>query len=96
MAKKFTKWDIASHLKTEQEIAEYLEACFEEAGDDHLFIAKAIGDIARARGMSQVARKAKITKSTLDKAFSADGSPEFSIVLRTISALGLRLHVSIA
>ena len=57
MALKLRKWDTAEHLKTEEEMALYLEACLEEAGDDAAFIAKALGDIARAKGMTQLAKE---------------------------------------
>ena len=73
-------------------MAAYLEACFEEAGGDAAFIAKAIGDIARAKGMSQVARDAGLSRESLYKALSGDRSPGFDTILKVVEALGLRLH----
>jgi probable addiction module antidote protein len=67
-----------------------------EAGDDPTFVAKAIGDVARARGMSQIARDAGITREGLYKALSEEGNPRFGTVLKVLSALGLRLHVELA
>jgi len=93
MAKtKTTKYDIAEHLRTPEEMAAYFEACLEEANGDAAFIAKALGDIARAKGMSQVAREAGVSRESLYKALSGDRVPSFDTILRVISALGLRLH----
>lgn len=74
MTEKFTQWDSAEYLKTEEDMSEYLNACIEEAGDDPAFIAKALGTIARARGMSQVARDAGISRESLYRSFSGSGS----------------------
>jgi len=87
-----TKYDIAEHLRTPREMAAYLDACFEEAEGDAAFIAKAIGDIARAKGMSQVARDAGLSRESLYKALSGDRSPGFDTILKVIEALGLKLH----
>ena len=93
MAKtKTTKYDIAEHLRTPEEMAAYLEACLEEANGDAAFIAKALGDIARAKGMSQVARDAGLSRESLYKALSGDRSPNFDTILKVIGALGLKLH----
>lgn len=73
-------------------MAAYLEACFEEADGDAAFIAKALGDIARAKGMSQVARDAGLSRESLYKALSGERSPGFETVLKVIKALGLKLH----
>jgi len=73
-------------------MAAYLEACFEEAGGDASFIAKALGDIARARGMSQVARDAGLSRESLYRALSGEHSPNFDTILKVIRALGLELH----
>lgn len=86
-----TKYDVAEHLRTPEEMAAYLEACLEEAGDDAAFIAKALGDIARAKGMAQVARDAGLSRESLYKALSGDRSPSFDTILKVISALGLKL-----
>ena len=95
MAKTITtSYDVAEHLRTSEEMAAYLEACFEEANGDASFIAKAIGDIARARGMSQVARDAGLSRESLYKALSGNRNPNFATIIKVISALGLKLHAS--
>ena len=93
MAKTITtRYDFAEHLRTPEEMAAYLEACFEEANGDAAFIAKALGDIARAKGMTQVARDAGLSRESLYKALSGDRSPSFDTILKVLSALGLKLH----
>jgi probable addiction module antidote protein len=87
-------WDSAEHLKTEEDIAEYFEACLREGGDDPAFIAHALGVIARARGMAQVARDTGISREGLYKALSAEGNPSFGTILKVVKALGLELHGS--
>jgi probable addiction module antidote protein len=86
------KWDSAEHLKTEEDMAQYLEACLEEAGDDAAFIAKALGNIARSRGMSQLAEDTGLGRESLYKALSGEGNPSFATILKVINALGLKLH----
>jgi probable addiction module antidote protein len=93
---KITRYDIAEHLRTPEEMAAYLEACLEEAGDDATFVAKALGDIARAKGMSQVARDAGLSRESLYKALSGDRSPDFDTILKVLGALGLKLHAEAA
>jgi probable addiction module antidote protein len=88
---KTRRWDIQEHLKTEDDIRLYLEACFEEAGDDPAFIAKALGDVARARGMTELARKTGLARDTLYKALSGEGNPSFGTVMKVCTALGVRL-----
>jgi probable addiction module antidote protein len=93
MAKTITtRYDVAEHLRTPKEMAAYLEACLEEANGDAAFIAKALGDIARARGMSQVARDAGLSRESLYKALSGERSPAFETILKVMKALGLKLH----
>ena len=87
-----TRYDIAEHLRTPEEMAAYLEACLEEANGDAAFIAKALGDIARARGMSQVARDAGLSRESLYKALSGERSPNFDTILKVVAALGMKLH----
>ena len=89
---KLRKWDIVEHLKTEEDMVLYFEACLEE-GDPSLITA-ALGDIARAKGMSQVARDAGLSREGLYKALSGEGNPEFATVLKVVKTLGLRLHVT--
>lgn len=89
---KTTVYDVAEHLRTPEDMAAYLEACMEEAGGNAAFIAKALGDIAKAKGMTQVARDAGLSRESLYKALSGERSPGFDTVLRVIDALGLQLH----
>jgi probable addiction module antidote protein len=87
-----TRYDVSEHLRTPEEMAAYLEACLEEADGDAAFVAKALGDIARAKGMSHVAREAGLSRESLYKALSGERSPDFDTVLKVMGALGLRLH----
>ncbi len=97
MAKTTTsKYDVAEHLRTPEEMAAYLEACLEDANGDAAFIAKALGDIARAKGMSQVARDAGLSRESLYKALSGERSPDFDTILKVVNALGLKLHAEAA
>lgn len=91
-----TRYDVAEHLRTPEEMAAYLEACLEEADGDAAFIAKALGDIARAKGMSQVARDAGLSRESLYKALSGDRAPSLDTVLKVIGALGIKLHAEAA
>lgn len=84
--------DLVEHLRTPAEMATYLEACWEEAHGDATLIAKALGDMARAKGMSQVARDTGLSRESLYKALSGERSPSFDTILKVISALGLKLH----
>jgi len=93
---KTSRYDIADHLRSPEEMAAYLEACLEEAGGDAAFIAKALGDIARAKGMSQVARDAGLSRESLYKALSGERSPDFETILRVVNALGIKLHAEAA
>ena len=92
MAETFTRWDPVDHLHTEEDQALYLEACLSEDPGDGSLIRVALGDIARARGMSQLARDTGISRDGLYKALSPSGNPEFSTVLKVLKALGLRLR----
>jgi probable addiction module antidote protein len=93
MAKTRTKkWDAAEHLKTDEDMAAYLEAALEE--NDPVLVAAALGDIARAKGMSELARQTGLGRESLYKALSPGGNPEFSTVLKVVKALGLRLHAT--
>lgn len=91
-----TRYDVAEHLRTREEMAAYLEACIEEADGDAAFIAKALGDIARAQGMTQVARDAGLSRESLYKALSGDRAPAFDTILKVMGALGLKLHAEAA
>ena len=87
-----TRYDVTEHLRTQEEMAAYLEACLAEPGADAAFIAKALGDIARAKGMTQVARDAHVSRESLYKALSGERSPDFDTILKVLDALGLKLH----
>ena len=93
---KISRYDVAEYLQTPEEMAAYLEACIEEADGDAAFIAKALGDIARAKGMSQVARDTGLSRESLYKALSGDRSPSFDTILKVVHALGLKLHAEAA
>jgi probable addiction module antidote protein len=94
MTEQFTRWDSAEYLKTEEDMANYLDACMEEAGDDPAFIAKALGTIARAGSMTQVARDAGLSRESLYRALSGEGNPDFGTILKVVKSLGLKLHAS--
>jgi probable addiction module antidote protein len=85
-------YDVAEHLRTPEEMAAYFDACIQEANGDAAFIAKSLGDIARAKGMSQVALDSGLSRESLYKALSGKQSPDFNTILKVIAALGLRLH----
>lgn len=91
MKRKFSKYDVADYLKSEEDMALYLEACFEEAGDDAAFISAALGDIARAHGMTEIASATGLTREGLYKTLSKDGNPSFAAILKVMKALGLKL-----
>jgi probable addiction module antidote protein len=94
MGIKLKKWDVVDHLQSEEEMVLYLEACFDEDPGDGSLIRAALGDIARARGMAQLARDTGLTREGLYKALSPEGNPEFSTVVKVLHALGLRLHAA--
>jgi probable addiction module antidote protein len=93
---KTSAYDVAEHLRTPEEMAAYLDAWLEEAPDDVSGIARALGDIARAKGMSQVARDAGLSRESLYRALSQDGNPSFATILKVARALGVRLHAQAA
>ena len=91
----FVPYDVAEHLRTPEEMAAYLDAWLEEAPDDVGGLARALGDIARAKGMTQVAKVTGLSRESLYRALSADGNPSFATVLKVTKALGLRLHAQV-
>lgn len=93
---KITPYDVAEHLRTPEEMAAYLDAWLEEAPDDAAGIARALGDIARAKGMTQVAKDAGLSRESLYRALSAEGNPSFATVLKVARALGVKLHAEVA
>ena len=94
MSKKLglKKFDVADFLDSETNIAAYMNAVLAEAGDDPAFIAQSLGHIARARGMSRIAKEAGLSRESLYRALSGDGNPEFGTILKVFKALGLRLQ----
>jgi probable addiction module antidote protein len=94
MKTKTRSYDAAEYLATEEEMAAYLEAAFEEG--EPALVVQALGTIAKARGMSQIARETGLGRESLYKALSLGGNPEFATVIKVIRALGIRLHAEIA
>jgi probable addiction module antidote protein len=90
---KTIPWDTTDYLKTDEDIAAYLEAVFEDG--DPALVAAALGDVARAKGMSQIAQAAGLGRESLYKALSPEGNPEFATVLKVMRALGLKLKVAV-
>jgi len=91
MALKTSKWDVAEFLDSEEKVFAYIEAAFEE-GDASL-VAAALGDIARARGMTKIAQEAGVSRESLYRALSADGNPEFGTIMKVMKAMGLQLSI---
>ena len=91
-----SRYDVAEHLHTREDMAAYLEASIEEADGDAAFVAKALGDIARARGMAQVASDTGLSRESLYKALSGERVPTFDTVLRVVGALGLKLRAEVS
>lgn len=89
-------YDVAEHLRTPEEMAAYLDACIIESDGDSAFIAKALGNIARAQGMTKVARDAGVSRESLYRALSGDRSPDFATILKVTKALGVQVHASAA
>ena len=87
-----TPWDPAEHLKSDEDMAAYLEAALDDG--DPTLVAAALGDIARAKGMTEVAREAGLGRESLYKALSPAGNPEFATIMKVVSALGLKLHAT--
>ncbi len=93
---KTMSYDVAEQLRTPEEMAAYLDAWFEEAPDDAVGIARALGDIARAKGMTQVAKDAGLSRESLYRALSVNGNPSFATVLKVARTLGVKLHAAAA
>ena len=90
MGEKLQIWDTADHLKTEKDIAYYLEAVIEE--NDPILFRAALDDVARSCGMTKVAKKTGLGRASLTKALSKGGNPSFDTVLKVLNAVGLRLY----
>lgn len=93
---KLAHYDVAKHLRSPEEMAAYLDAWFDEFPDDVSGIARAVGDIARAKGMTQIAKDAGLSRESLYRALSQEGNPSLSTILKVLAAVGLKLSVSVA
>jgi probable addiction module antidote protein len=91
-SESFTPYDSADYLTGIEDVAAYLEAAIEEAGDDPAFIAQALGTIARSGNVSELARRVDMSREGLYKALSAEGNPSFATIIKVTRALGLRIH----
>lgn len=96
MTLKLRKWDVVDQLNTEEDMRLYFEACLEEDPGDGSLIRAALGDIARARGMSQLARDTGLAREGLYKALSPEGNPEFSTIMKVVKALDLKFSSPMA
>lgn len=92
MTEKFSRWDVVDYLKTEEDIALYLEACLVEAGDDTHFIAKVLGEIVRARSMNQLAQDTGLSRDSLYRDLSGEGHPSMAVVRKIVQTLGMQWH----
>lgn len=93
MATEIRDYDVSEHLRTPEEMAAYLDACIAECDGDAAFVAKALGDHARAKGMAALARETGLGRESLYKALSEGGNPQLSTALKVAKALGLQLGV---
>lgn len=93
MPTKLKKYDVADHLRTPEEMAAYLEACIAESDGDTSLVIKALGDIARAKGMTQIAEETGLGRESLYKALSGEGNPQFDTIVKVARALGLEISV---
>ena len=94
MTVKFVPWDCAEILQTEEDILAFIEAALEE--NDPAFFAHALGIVARARGMTDIAKKSGLSRESLYKALSSEGNPSFDTIMKVMKALDLELHVGAA
>ena len=95
MTEKFSRYDTADYLKTDEDIALYFDACLEEDPGDGSLIRLALGDIARAKGMTRLAKDTGLSRENLYKALSQEGNPEFATIMKVTRALGIKLHAGI-
>jgi probable addiction module antidote protein len=87
------KWDVAEHLKSEDDVLAYLDAAMEEG--DLPFLYKALGDVARSRGMTEIAKRTGMSRESLYKALSDKGNPTLATVAHVLDAMGLRLSIAV-
>ena len=92
MSIKLSQWDSAAHLKTDEDIEAYSDACLEEAPDDAALIAKALGNVAKARGMTQLSKDTGLGRESLYKSLSGDNNPSFDTIFKVAQALGLKIR----
>ena len=96
MTEQLTRFDTVDYLKSPEDMAAYLDACFEEDPGDGSLIRAALNDIARAQGMTQIARDAGLGRESLYKALGSKGNPEFATIIKVMKALVLKLHATAA
>ena len=96
MSEQYSRWDSADYLKTEQDCADYFAMCVEDDPGDGSLIRQALGTIARARSMTQLAKDTGLAREGLYKALSPEGNPEFSTIMKVVKALGLKFSSTIA
>ena len=96
MTEQLTRFDTVDYLKSPEDMAAYLDACFEEDPGDGSLIRAALNDIVRAQGMTQIAREAGLGRESLYKALGSKGNPEFATIIKVMKALGLKLHATAA
>ncbi|ARA83052.1 addiction module antitoxin [Pseudomonas amygdali pv. tabaci str. ATCC 11528] len=94
MNNETTPFDTVDYLKTPEDMANYLDACLEEDSGDGLLVRAALNDIARAYGMTQIARDTGLGRESLYKALGANGNPEFTTIMKVVRAMGIKLHAS--
>lgn len=94
MTTNMTQWKLEDHLQTAEQQRLFLEAAFEEAGDDSAYIAQAIGAVARARGMTTLARETGLAREALYRSFSPKGNPNLATVMKVTQALGFKLTLT--
>ena len=94
MTEQLTRFDTVDYLKSPEDMAAYLDACFEEDPGDGSLIRAALNDIARAQGMTQIAREAGLGRESLYNALGSTGNPEFATIMKVMKALGLKLHAT--
>lgn len=92
MKTRFSPWDTAEYLTTDEDIAAYLDACFEEGGSDAGFVTRALANVVRAKGIEAIAERAGLAPERLHALLSHDADPGFGEILQVIHALGMRLH----
>jgi len=91
MKEKTTVWDMADHINTKEDVTAYLDAALEE--NDTAFLLSVIGDIARSKGMAQIAKELNLARESLYRSLAQDGNPSFNTVAKVLDNLGYQLSV---